>query len=149
MEELAGEVRLAATGIVYEKLAGAVKYEPAFKEFGLRLVRLSKEDPKLFHYIFLEKDVRCDAVDDLARECLTQSERIFSITKEQSMYIYEHVWPHVLGLSQLCCKKPDIFTDECISKMLSTQFQALLSLVKSGQEVKDVKPHLIADNNCR
>ena len=52
MEELTADVRKAAGNIVNDFLADAVNYQPAFKEFGLRLIRFSKEEPNLFHYLF-------------------------------------------------------------------------------------------------
>lgn len=145
MEELTLEVRKAAGKIVSDYLADAVNYEPAFKEFGLRLVRFSKEEPNLFHYLFLDKNGSTEYVDAIAKECLAQTKSSFGVTDEQALHIYAQIWPFVCGLAQLCCKNPEIYTDECISRMLSTQFQSLMMLVKSGREVKDVAPHLIPE----
>ena len=145
MEELTADVRKAAGKIVSDYLADAVNYEPAFKEFGLRLVRFSKEEPNIFHYLFLDKNGSAEYVDAIAKECLVQTKSSFDVTEDQALFIYAQIWPFVCGLAQLCCKNPDIYTDECISKMLSTQFQSLMALVKMGREVLNIEPHLIPD----
>jgi hypothetical protein len=65
------------------------------------------------------------------------------VTDEQALFVYAQMWPFVCGLAQLCCKTPEIYTDECISRMLSTQFQALIMLAKSGREVENIEPKRI------
>lgn len=140
MEELMADVRKASGKIVSDYLADAVNYEPAFKEFGLRLVRFSKAEPNLFHYLFLGKNGSAEYADAIAKECLTQTKSSFEVTDDQTSFIYAQIWPFVCGLAQLCCKNPEIYTDECISRMLSTQFQALMMFVKSGREVENIVP---------
>ena len=140
MEELTADVRKAAGKIVANYLADAVNYQPAFKEFGLRLVSFSKEEPNLFHYLFLDKNGSTEHADAIAKECLVQTKSEFELSNEQAAFIYAQIWPFVCGLAQLCNKNPEIYTDECISKMLSTQFQALMMFVKSGREVENVEP---------
>lgn len=142
MEELTADVRKAAGKIVYDYLADAVNYEPAFKEFGVRLVRFSKEEPNLFHYLFLDKNGSTEYADAIAKDCLVQTKSSFEVTEEQALFIYAQIWPFVCGLAQLCNKNTEIYTDECISRMLSTQFQALMMLTKSGREVENIKPGL-------
>lgn len=147
MEELTAEVHKALVKILCDQLSPAVNFEPAFKEFGLRLIRFSKEEPMIFYCLFMGKQSSCEEVDVLALECLAQAERTFSLTTEQSKFIYAQVWPHVLGLAHLCLNNSETYTDAYVSKILSTQFQALLSLLKSGQEVKDIKPRLVSSGD--
>lgn len=142
MEELTADVRKAAVRIVTDYLSDAVRFEPAFKEFGLRLVRFSKEEPNLFHYLFLDRAGSIDDIDALAKECLAQTESEFDMSDDQAMFIYAQMWPFVCGLAQLCSRNPEFYNDECVSRMLSTQFQALKMLVKSGREVENIQPVL-------
>lgn len=142
MDELIGDVRKAAGKIASDYLAAAVNYHPAFKEFGLRLVRFSKEESNLFHYLFLDKNGSTEYADAIAKECLVQTESEFELSNEQALFIYAQIWPFVCGLAQLCNRNPEIYTDECVSRMLSTQFQALKMLAKSGREVANIEPQL-------
>lgn len=48
MEELLGEVRKTAQIQFMNYVADSVKYVPAFKEFGMRLIRFSREEPELY-----------------------------------------------------------------------------------------------------
>lgn len=142
MEELMADVRKASGKIVSDYLADAVNYEPAFKEFGLRLVRFSKAEPNLFHYLFLDKNGSTEYADAIAKECLVQTKSEFELSDEHTTFIYAQIWPFVCGLAQLCNRNPEIYNDECVSRMLSTQFQALKMLVKSGCEVENIQPVL-------
>ena len=145
MEELAVEVRKAAGRMAAGFLAGAVHYDPAFKEFGLRMVRLAKKEPKLFHYLFLDRNGSVEDVDAKAMECLSQTKSCFEVADERVLFVYAQIWPFVCGLAQLCSKKPEVYTEERISMMLSTQFQALMRLVKSDSVAVDVEPRLIPE----
>ena len=52
MDELKDEVRALATRRCLEYLSGAFEYEPAFKEFGMRMVRYAVEQPHLYSLVF-------------------------------------------------------------------------------------------------
>ena len=65
------------------------------------------------------------------------------MTDGQAMFSYAQIWPFVCGLAQLCNRNPEIYTDECISEMLSTQFQALMMFAKSGRKVDNIEPKKI------
>ena len=142
MDELMVSVREKAEEIVRGRLAESVNYRPAFKEFGMRLIRFAKEEPNLFHFLFLEKGTRSYTADMIVEECLKQTAADFELTEEQANYIYEQTWPYTCGLAQMCCKNPELYTEKRISESLSTMFAALLMLIKSNREVINVKPHL-------
>lgn len=141
MDELLGEVRKTAQKLFNDYVADSVNYVPAFKEFGLRLIRFSREEPNLFHFIFLEKASEDSFATDIVSATLKMNEPHFDITPEQSGIIFKHVWPFACGLALLSNKNPELYSEETVSMMLSTQYQALLMMVKSGREVENVKPH--------
>lgn len=146
MEELLGEVRKAAEVLFMDYVADSVKYVPAFKEFGIRLIRFSRVEPELFHYLFLDKSSEVGFADSIVSEVLKQNEPHFDITPEQSRTIFRYIWPFACGLAVLSNKKPELYSEETVSEMLSTQFQALLMLVKSGKDVDIIIP-VVKDNN--
>ena len=140
MEEIHADVRKAAETIFSDYLADSVNYEPAFKEFGIRLIRFSKEETNLFRYLFLDKGGSSEIVHKIAKECLTQTEASFNLTPEQSEQIFDQEWTFACGLAMLCNQNPDAYPDERISQMLSTQFMSQLILIKSEHKVVNIEP---------
>jgi len=145
MDELIDGVREKAEDIMRSYLKDSAYYRPAFKEFGMRLIRFSKEEPNLFHYLILDKGSRNIVADAIARECLKQTAIDFSLDEEQTEFIFEQIWPYSCGLAQLCCKNPEMYTEERVSRSLTNQFTSLIMLIKSGKEVTYTDPHLIPD----
>lgn len=66
-----------------------MNYEPAFKEFGIRLIRFSREEPNLFHFLFMEKGTSSELAHKIAHECLKQTAASFDLTPEQAEQIFE------------------------------------------------------------
>ena len=140
-------VRKAAKKLFRDYVADSVRYYPAFKEFGIRLIRFSREETNLFHFVFLDMDSDSGFIDDIVSETLRQNEKHLDILPEQSHIIFRHIWPFSCGLAVLSHKNPEVYSEETVSEMLSAQFQALVSLVKSGTEVSNIKPRLADDYN--
>ena len=55
MEEIRLAVKKAASDLFEEYVEDVTSYNPAFKEFGMRLVRFAKEDQNLFYMLFMER----------------------------------------------------------------------------------------------
>ncbi len=147
MNELLDGIKKQAESILRAYTEDSVYYRPAFKEFGMRLIRFSMEEPNLFQYLFLDKEFRNIVADEVASNCLKQTSKDFGLTPEQTEFVKNQIWPHTCGLAQLCNKNPEIHTEETISKMLTIQFQALIMLIKSGQEIPQIESHLIPDTD--
>lgn len=140
MDEIMIDVYKEAEKIFTDYMSDVCDYMPAFKEFGLRLVRFSREDPNLFHYLFLRKGTQTRIADDCALKCLKQTEKSFGLDAQQTEILYRQLWPMVFGIGQLSIKAPEDYSDEKVSMMLSTQFSALMGLLKSGKEVVNIVP---------
>ena len=145
MDELLDCVWLKAEDIFRRYTEDSVYYNPAFKEFGTRLICFSKEDPNLFHFLFLEKGRHSDAAEIIAMECLKQTSAEFGLTEEQTVFVYGQSWPFACGLAQLSCNNTGQYTEEYVSQLLSTQFKSIISLIRSGRNVVTAEPHLIPD----
>ena len=63
MEELMDDVRKKAEKIFIDYVSDVYDYTPAFKEFGMRLIRFSKMEPNLFFFMFLDMGSKNDSVD--------------------------------------------------------------------------------------
>lgn len=147
MDDLMVSVREKAEDIISKYVAESVGYRPAFKELGMRLIRFAKEEPNLFHFLFLDKGARCYSVDNIAKECLRQTASDFELTEEQAEYVYEQSWPYTCGLALLCSRNPEQYTEKSISKLFTTQFIALLMLIKSNRDVIDIIPQPIVEES--
>ena len=140
MNEVMDAIRTAAEKTFTTRMKGVTDYFPAFKEFGLRLVAFAKEDPNIFQMLFLGKDARPEIAESIARECLGAVEQGYGLSPEQSEFLFRQMWPVACGIAALCVKHPEDFTEEDVSKTLSYHFSGIMSIIKSGKEVEDVRP---------
>ncbi|MGM9780599.1 MAG: TetR/AcrR family transcriptional regulator [Candidatus Cryptobacteroides sp.] len=138
MDELFSDLHAAAEKLFENYMADVSDYQPAFKEFGMRLVKFSREEPQLFHYLFLDKNSESVVADRKARECLQNVEGEYDLSEKQGLELYFQMWVFAYGLSALCNKNPQKYSD--ISYLLSLQFSSVLTFLKSGREVLDITP---------
>ena len=142
MNEVMDAIRTAAEKTFTVRMKGVSDYFPAFKEFGLRLVAFAKEDPNVFQMLFLGKDARPEIAESIARECLGAVEQGYGLSPDQAEMLFRQMWPVACGIAALCVRHPEDFPEEEVSKTLSYHFSGIISIIKSGKEVEDVKPQL-------
>ena len=142
MNEVVDAIRNAAEKSFTARMNDVTGYFPAFKEFGLRLVAFAKEDPNVFQMLFLGKDARPEIAESIARECLEAVGQGYGLSPEQAEMLFRQMWPVACGIAALCVKHPEDFPQEEVSKTLSYHFSGIMSIIKSGKEVEDVKPQL-------
>ena len=140
MNEVMGAIRAAAENVFIARMEGVIDYFPAFKEFGLRLVAFAKEDSNIFQMLFLGKDSRLEIAECIARECLGSAEQGYGLTSEQAEMLFRQMWPVACGIAALCVRHPEDFPEEEVSKTLTYHFSGIMSIIKSGREVENVKP---------
>ena len=140
MNEVVDAIRKAAERTFIARMKGVADFFPAFKEFGLRLVAFAKEEPNLFQMLFLGKDARPEIAESIARECLVSVEQGYGLTSEQAELLFRQMWPVACGIAALCVKHPEEFPEEEVSRTLSFHFTGIMSIIKSGKEIEDIKP---------
>ena len=140
MDEIFSDLHAAAEKLFETYMADVTDYQPAFKEFGMRLVKFSREEPQLFHYLFLDNNSESIVADRKARECLQNIEGEYDLSEKQGLELYFQMWVFACGLSALCNKNPQKYSDSDISYLLSLQFSSVLTFLKSGREVLDITP---------
>ena len=57
-----------------------------------------------------------------------------ALTPEQARVLFEHVWIYTYGVGVLCATRMCHFSNEALGRMLTTQFQAMMLLVKNGSQ---------------
>ena len=143
MNDVLDSIRMAAERAFIARMNGITDFHPAFKEFGLRLVEFAKDEPNVFQMLFLGKDARPEIAESIARECLGSVKQGYNLTPEQAEMLFRQMWPVACGIAALCVKHPEDFPEEEVSKTLSYHFSGIMSIIKSGKSVEDVKPQLI------
>ena len=140
MEEVQAEVRAAAMRR-FEAFAPADEDGdmPLFKQVGVRMVRFGLQEPKLYQLLFMQENCGADSFDGVfsalgtaADLCIDVLCRDYALSRAEARALFETVWIYTFGVGALCATGVCRFSEERLSQMLTTEFQAMLTLVKSG-----------------
>ena len=140
IEEIKLAVRKAASAAFLEYEEGALDFVPAFKEYGMRLVRFAKEEQNLFKMLFLNPEAAQDGLDAQASACVDAFVNDYCLTEEQAMILFNQTWTFSCGLALLNASGAEALSDQEISDQLSRQFISVLSFLKSGKEIGTITP---------
>ena len=140
MKEVQDEVRAAAM-CRFEGFAeqGAPDL-PLFKRVGMRMVLFGAREPKLYQLLFMQENQRAVRFDDVfgelgptAEDCIALLQKEYALTGDEAKTLFENVWIYTFGVGALCATRVCRFSEERLGQMLSTQFQAMMLLIKSGR----------------
>ena len=142
MDEIRIAVRQAAAALFSDYVEDVLDYQPAFKEYGMRLIRFAKQEQNIFQ-LFLERgNSLLDNVPAMALKCLDEIKESYQLTDDQVRVLYRQLWAFTCGIAVLATQAPEDYPEELISGMISTQFISTLSFLKSGRPVVNITPHL-------
>ncbi|MBQ0024950.1 MAG: TetR/AcrR family transcriptional regulator [Bacteroidales bacterium] len=142
MDEIHIAVRQAAAALFDDYVKDVIDYQPAFKEYGMSLIRFAKQEQNVFQ-LFLERGNRLlDNAPGIALKCLDEIKESYQLTDNQVRILYRQLWAFTCGIAVLATQSPEDYPEELISEMISTQFLSTLSFLKSGRPVVNVTPHL-------
>lgn len=145
MDEVLENTRSTAVKLFDDYVADVTDYEPAFKEFGLRLIRFAREEKNLFQYLFLQKDPPISGIHPKAAECLGIINAQNGIDAHQTDLLFHQMWTFACGLALLSSQEPDKYPEETVSQMLSFQFSSTLGMLKSGKALVSPTPRHITE----
>ena len=142
MKEIQDEVRVASMERFEQYEVAAVSDMPIFKQIGMKMVMFGVQEPKLYQLLFMQenrnavtfKDVFGE-LGDTATLCIDAIEKDYGLTSEQAKVLFENVWIYTFGIGALCATRVCHFSEEELSQMLTTEFQAMMMLIKSGTSV--------------
>ena len=140
MDEIQVSVKKAAEDYFADFMKDVNEFEPAFKEFGLRLVRFAKQDGNLFDMLFLSRGGRSDIAGQIAQRSLMDIQQNYDLTDSQASMIFKQMWPVATGIASLCVHRPMDFSEEETGQILSNHFSGMMWLIKSGQQVINIVP---------
>ncbi len=139
MKEVQEAVRAAAMhrfeGFAEHKLPDM----PLFKQVGMRMVLFGAREPKLYQLLFMQENRNAVSFADVFGELGPAAETCIGLIREEcgmseaeAKLLFENVWIYTFGLGALCATRVCHFPEEKLGQMLSTEFQAMMLLVKSG-----------------
>lgn len=140
MEELQQEVEKAAM-LRFDGYDRNVNEDmPVFKQAGMKMISFAAHEPKLYQLLFMREDSEKLTFDDVfsklgatADMCIAAIEQDYDMTKKDAETIFRNVWMYTFGVGALCATRVNNFTIDEVSEMLTTEFTAMMLLVKSGR----------------
>lgn len=140
MDELYAEVRTAAMKRFDEYAGKAVGLTPLFKQVGLQMVLFASQQPKLFRLLFMSENAEAKNFDDMfahlgdtAVFCIDAIEHDYGLDRENAMLLFRHSWIYTYGICVLIASKACSFSENEISDMLTREFMAMLTMIRSGR----------------
>ena len=142
MDEIQTAVRQAAAALFSNYVKDVHDYQPAFKEYGMRLIRFAKQEQNIFQLFLEQGNSLMDNAPVMALKRLDEIQESYQLTDEQVLTLYRQLWAFTCGIAVLATRSPEDYPEEMISGMISTQFISTLTFLKSGRGVVNVTPHL-------
>lgn len=140
MKEIEETVRVAAMRRFESYQKGVLPQDPVFKQIGMKMVLFGMQEPKLYQLLFMRENGTVSSFDDMmgvlgseASVCIEAIKRDYGLGEREAKQLFENVWIYTFGAGALCATKACRFSAEDLSRMLSTQFQAMLGLLRSGK----------------
>ena len=143
MKEVQNEVRTAAMcrfeNFAEKKLPDML----LFKQVGMQMVLFGAKEPKLYQLLFMQENRNAVSFDDVfgelgptAETCIGLIRDEYGMSETDAKRLFENVWIYTFGVGALCATRVCHFSEEKLGEMLSTEFQAMMLLVKSkaGEE---------------
>ena len=139
MDEVKAEARVLGLREFETYIGDFRDYTPAFKRVGMRMVLFGMREPKLYQLLFMEENTTAASFDDLfnrlgptAQSCIDTICDTYGLTGAQARMLFENVWIYTFGVGALCATRVCSFSQQQLGQMLTTQFQGMMMLIKSG-----------------
>ena len=138
MKQVQDAVREAAMRR-FESFAGQKLPDmPLFKQVGMQMVLFGAQEPKLYQLLFMQENRNAVSFDDVfgelgptAETCIRLIQEEYAMREADARLLFENVWIYTFGVGALCATRMCQFSEEKLGQMLSTEFQAMMLLVKS------------------
>lgn len=138
MKEVQDEVRAAAMhrfeSFAERKLPGM----PLFKQVGMQMVLFGAREPKLYQLLFMQENRNAVSFDDVfgelgptAETCINLIQDAYNLGEAEARLLFENVWIYTFGVGALCATRVCQFSERKLGEMLTTEFQAMMLLVRS------------------
>lgn len=143
MEEIRMEVYLSAMRRFEEYVSekSLAPDMPIFKQVGMKMILFGMREPKLYQLLFMRENQNATSFSDLfgglgsiAEICIEAIKNDYGLTEEQARELFENVWIYTFGIGALSATGVCRFSEERLGEMLTTEFKAMMLLIKSSVE---------------
>lgn len=145
MEELQQAVRQAAMSRFEAFTAEGMAGLPLFKQVGMKMVLFGTREPKLYRLLFMQENRRAATFEDVfsllgttADMCIATVRQDYGLSDKEARTLFESMWIYTFGVGTLCATGMCSFSTEELGQLLSTQFQAMMLLVKDKPQPADI-----------
>lgn len=108
MKNLEDEAKFVAENIFSEKVNLALKDDSPFKRLGVEYILFSKNEPKLFQWLFMRKGIEVESFKDFLpmrdyeyRSVIESIDKEYKISIENAKKFYEHLFIYSHGIATL------------------------------------------------
>ncbi len=136
MEEVQGEVQLAAMHRFNEYAARKIEGIPLFKQIGMQMIMFGIEEPKLYRMLFMQEHPETIGFDgifsmlgDMAQVSLNAIKEDYGLDDESAKALFENMWIYTFGIGTLCATRVCSFSKREIGELLTAQFNAVLNYI--------------------
>ncbi|WP_294955301.1 helix-turn-helix domain-containing protein [uncultured Eubacterium sp.] len=148
MDELLNEVYNSAVKEYSDYIADSVKYTPAFKQFGFRLIEFASTQPNLFKMIYKYRQgeksyskmiMSIPAADFCVQTVMEQAQ----VNYENARLIFEEVLLAGLGICYMIADNKCTFTEQDLNKYLGIAYRgAVLTVTTLNEDEYAVHPSI-------
>ena len=139
MKEVQDQVRAAAMRRFETFPVRQAPDMPLFKQVGMKTVLFGAREPKLYPLLFMQENRNAVRFEDVFNElgptaeaCIALLKEEYALTEGEARALFENVWIYTFGVGALCATRMCRFSEEKLGQMLTTEFSAMMCLVKSG-----------------
>lgn len=104
MEELISDVRKSVQSEFEKEIMTAFEYTPAFKQFGMRMVKFATEEPKLFQFLFMKEHTEASSFNvvfgelgEHAQKCINCIKRDYDVNDDEAQILFQQAWIFTYG----------------------------------------------------
>lgn len=133
MKNLEDEAKFAAENIFSEKVNLALKDDSPFKRLGVEYILFSKNEPKLFQWLFMEKGIEVESFKDFLpmrdyeyKSVIESVDEEYKISIENSKKLYEHLFIYSHGIATLTVTGIHNFTPTEIIEYMTEVTKSLI-----------------------
>ena len=108
MKNLEDEAKIAVENIFSKKVNLALKDDSPFKRLGVEYILFSKNEPKLFQWLFMKKGIEIGSFKDFLpmrdyeyRSVIESIDEEYKISIENAKKLYEHLFIYSHGIATL------------------------------------------------
>lgn len=133
MKNLEDEAKFVAENIFSEKVNLALKDDSPFKRLGVEYILFSKNEPKLFQWLFMKKGIEVGSFKDFLpmrdyeyKSVIESIDEEYKISIENAKKLYEHLFIYSHGIAILTVTGIHNFTPTEIIEYMTEVAESLI-----------------------